>query len=52
MNSPDLLTFVIREESPEQSNVRSEQMVLTLTPTVYPTLFGDDSNKINIKVIA
>ena len=32
MNSPDLLTFVIREESPEQSNVRSEQMVLTLTP--------------------
>ena len=26
-------------------------MVLTLTSTVYTTLFGDDSNKINITAI-
>ena len=49
-SSSDILTTVIREESTERSNVYSEQMVLTLTSTVYTTGFGDDS-KINIKAI-
>ena len=47
MRSPDLLT----KESPGRSNESCEHMVLTLTSTVYTTLVGDDSNKINIKAI-
>ena len=39
------------EESPRRSNESCEHMVLTLTSTVYTTLFGDDSNKINITAI-
>ena len=40
-SSSDILTTVIREESTERSNVYREQMVLTLTSTVYTTGFGD-----------
>ena len=57
MSSPDVLTTGIREKSWfKWSNVSSEQitqMVLTLTPTVYTTAtgLGEDSTKINIRVI-
>ena len=46
-----------RKESPERSersNMSSEQItqtVLTLTPPVYTTGFGEDSTKINVRTV-
>ena len=46
MSSPDLLkTVIIREKSlPNGQMPFSERMLLTLTPFVHTTGFGDDSN--------
>ena len=47
MRSPDLLTTDMCKRVSQTVKHR----VLTLTSTVYTTLFGDDSNKINITTI-